>query len=101
MYRSFDDVNGFGPRVYRDIEEVKRDIRAVASRINEINGMLNIRELVAELAMNDIDSDPVRSAEAVRELACRADDALAELSMLNESLDGLRAELLAVSAAVS
>ncbi len=96
MYRSFDDVNGLPPRVYRSTEQIKDDIRVVALRINEINEMLNIRELVAALAMNDMDSDPVRSAEAVRELADRAEDALAELSSLNESLDNLRAELIAV-----
>ncbi|MBE6635417.1 MAG: hypothetical protein E7617_04375 [Ruminococcaceae bacterium] len=100
MYRSYDDVNGLPPRVYRDTEEIKDDIRLVALRINEINEMLNIRELVAALAMNDIDSDPVRSAEAVRELADRAEDAIAELSSLNESLDALRAELITVHSAI-
>ena len=94
MYRSFDDVNGLPPRVYRNPEEIKDDIRAIARRINEINEMLNIRELISSLAMSCSDSDPRQTAEAVRELADRASDALDELNALNDSLDSLRSELM-------
>lgn len=93
MYRTFDEINGFPPRLYRNPEEIKRDIRVVKERMEQINDMLNIRELLSEAFEGADEQSLPRRAEQIRELLKYADDTLQELSELSKTLDELRAEL--------
>lgn len=75
---------------YRTTSEIKRDIAIVIDRIEEINSLLNSRELVA--AAMESEGELVRYAEAAQELYRFSGDALEELRGLSESLDALKEE---------
>ena len=36
MYRTFDNVNGIPPRIYRDPGEIKREMQSISKKIKEI-----------------------------------------------------------------
>ena len=94
MYRSYDDVNGMPPRIYRSSEEIKRDIRGVSERISEINEMLNIRELLSEFVFEQSDLSTPKLQDKLSELLSYALEALDELRELSNTLDELKAELI-------
>ena len=73
--------------------EIKRDIEEVTERISEINEMLNIRNIISEVIIEQSEEEPMRSASAVSELLEYADCALLEMRELGETLEELRAEL--------
>ena len=93
MYKTYDDVNGYPPRLYRSHEEIKNDISAVKLRICEINSMLNIRELLSDAFDEEKISTLPERAESIGELLKFAEEALGELSELSKTLDELREEL--------
>ena len=92
MYK-FNSMCCMPPDFYRTPERIKDDIRKISARINEINGMLNIRELLADFLGEDSDSGIAERAAELSELLAYATEALDELIELNNTLDGLKEEL--------
>lgn len=82
------------PRVYRCPDEIRADISDIRERIRGVNELFNIRELIAEIINEGAEGDVRKLAIAAGELADHAEEALAELRMLNADLDELRAELI-------
>ena len=78
---------------YRTPCEITRDIRAVSERISEINELLNIRNLLAEVITAESEGDVHRKIEAIDELIDFANEALSEMRELEASLDSLKEEL--------
>ena len=68
MYRSFDDENGFPPRLYRDPEQIRRDIKDICEKISRANHMLNVRNLISEIIIDESNGDLKRKTAAVSEL---------------------------------
>ena len=93
MYK-FNSVCCAPPDFYRTPERIKEDIRQISGRINEVNEMLNIRELLADFLGESSDEAIAERAEELSELLAYASEALDELRDLNETLDGLKTELL-------
>ncbi|MBQ8381114.1 MAG: hypothetical protein IJY18_04395 [Clostridia bacterium] len=93
VYFCLDSVNGFPPRLYRDTEEIKRDISYILARSREVKERLNVRELLSE-AMTMADEgkagDVIRLCEEVIEAAAEAER---ELSSLDSELRELKEEL--------
>ena len=79
---------------YRSPDEIKADIREIRERIDSVNDLFNIRELIASVITEGAGDDICRVAEAAAELADAAEEAMLELRVLNESLSELREELL-------
>lgn len=79
-------------RKYRSVEEIYREIREVASRISEINEMLNIRELVCDI-FSAGEEDIVYRAENVAAVYSYAAEVLSEMRELYSSLESLKTEL--------
>lgn len=86
-------VNVTPPCFYRSPETIKDDIRKISARISEVNGMLNIRELLSGYLDGDIRFDG-ESARDLSELLEFARETLDELTELNSSLDELKRELI-------
>ena len=79
-------------RLYRSPAEIKEDIDGVASRLEEINSMLNVRNIMSEYGLSG-EGDIKDRARAMLELCESADEVLDELRELNTSLNSLIEEL--------
>ena len=93
MYRSYDMENGLPPRIYRSVDEIRRDISRINERIDETNDMLNIRSLLLDMLIGDGRTPP---EELIPELELAIDDAkraLLSLSEFKEELSLLEEEL--------
>ncbi len=93
MISRYDKAPEYPTRMYRAPEQICSDIRRVATRIREINDMLNIRNIIAEVISEHSEGDPLRRIEAVDELLDYANEALCEMRSLDEALSGLKQEL--------
>ncbi len=80
--------------LYRSPDEIKSDIYEIRERIASVNELFNIRELIANVITESAGEDMRRVAQAAADLADAAEEASLELSVLNENLSELRAELL-------
>ena len=90
MYVRRDSVNCTAGMFYRSPDAIKRDIGIVIDRIEEINSLLNSRELIAAAMENE--GELIRYAEAAQELFKYSGDALEELRGLYDSLEALKEE---------
>ena len=93
MYRRLDEVNCLPPRLYRHPDEIRRDIADIKRKINEVNDLFNIRELISSVISESEGGDMERVAAAASELAESAEEALSELRYFSQMLEELRAEL--------
>ena len=78
---------------YRTPQQITQDIRAVSERICEINRLVNVRSMVAEVITAESEGRAKKKIEALTELLDFAKEALSEMEELEESLDLLKLEL--------
>ena len=88
MYRSYDMENGLPPRIYRGVDEIRRDISRIKERIEQTNSMLNIRSLLLDMLIGDKEVPP---EELIPELEVAIEDAKEALLSLTEFKDELSA----------
>ena len=93
MYRSVDVENGIPARIYRNPKEIRRDIRVINVKIKETNAMLNIREMLLDILMNDSQNTPQLLIPELEAALEEAKSAIEELSLLEEELSELEEEL--------
>ncbi len=96
LYRSFDCDRGYPPRFYRTAEEVKREIREISIKIDDVNERLNIKEMLNCFKYTE-KSSAKDIIDDLTSLLQSSIDALAELRELEDTLDKLKAEYLEVS----
>jgi hypothetical protein len=92
MYRSYDDVNGIGPTVFRSPSEIREDIGYIKRKIKETNAAMNIREILTTVLANE-DGDCERLISVIAEAVEEASRALDELRSLEDELCELEDEL--------
>ena len=95
MYRSYDYSSGYAPRLYREPSEIRRDIRDIAEKIEDVNYMLNVRYIISEVISehSENENNAARGAAAVAEIVEYAREALDKMRELEEALDELKDEL--------
>ena len=93
MYRGYDDEFGRAPTIYRTPDEIRLDIEEARYEIERINSGINIRELILEMLSDDEKFSPASIVSELENLLSAAEEALAELSNLNEELTMLEEEL--------
>jgi hypothetical protein len=93
MFFYSDKENGIPPRLYRHPDEIKRDIEDICERISEANHMLNVRNLISEIIIEESERDLPRRIQAVSELLQSAEQMLEEMQSFEESLSELQEEL--------
>ncbi len=93
MFKTYDLENGIPPRIYRSPAEVRRDIREIKNKIEDINLMLNIRSVLTDIMADERAGSPERLAPVLREAIADVEEAVSELSALEEELAALREEL--------
>ena len=96
MYRGYDMKNGLPPRIYRDAQEIKRDIAIINDRIEEANSMLDIRSLIIDILVSDNKDNPEILIFDLEDAIKEAKSALELLKSLNEELLMLEDEILEV-----
>ena len=91
---NIDSYTDAEPRLfYRTPGQISGDIRAVSERIAEINELLNVRNILAEVITAESEGNSLRKIEAINELLDFASEALEEMKELEETLGGLKKEL--------
>ena len=90
-YRDFE--NGEGIRVYRSVDEIRADIRRVSHKVNEIYGMLNIRDMLVDMIIEYSEESPERWIGALEGVLSEAESLLSHVKLLEETLGELSAEL--------
>ena len=94
VFRSnYSTYEGEAPRLYRTTEEIRRDIKDIKARIAEANAMLNVRNMLTEVIAEYAEASPERWVPELRALVEDAEETLAGLGGLCESLDMLKCEL--------
>ena len=93
MYKEIDEVNCLPPRLYRHPSEIRRDISKIRAKIDEVNELFNIRELISNVITETEGGDIEGVAAAACELADSAEEALSELRLFLGLLDELKLEL--------
>ena len=93
MIRFRDFENGEGIRVYRSVDEIRADIRRVSKNVNEIYGMLNIRDMLVDMIIEYSEESPERWIEALEGVISEAEALLVRVKLLEETLGELSAEL--------
>ena len=93
MYRGYDNEFGLAPRIYRTPEEIRRDISEAKRAIEKINLGLNIRSLMLEMLSDDENLAPGEAVRGLENILSEAEEALYELSKLNDELSLLEEEL--------
>ena len=88
-----DLYEGEGIHIYRSLSEIRRDIDRVSDMIEEINSMLNIRNMLMEMLTAEADSEPSEWLPELCELVDGAREGLSELSELEKMLTELKEEL--------
>ena len=93
MFYRYDKENGYPPRLYRVPEEIRRDIDKMLDMCRDANRMFNVRNLISEIIIDDSEGNVERKICAVQELILAAEDMVAEMQSLADSLGELQDEL--------
>ena len=93
MYCYSDMENGIPPRLYRHPEEIKRDIKDICEKISAANHMLNVRNIISEIIIDESEQDLPRKIQAVSELLQSAEEMLNQMQSFEEALSELQEEL--------
>ena len=100
MYRGYDSEFGVPPIIYREPNEIRRDINRVKASIDEINSRLNIRGLVLSLINGSENIPPEKTVPLLEEMLSEAELALSKLKELKDELSNLKEELYEVRCAM-
>ena len=91
---------GEGGHIYRSVYEIKADIRRVMGLIEEINSMLNIRDMLMNMLSDAASDAPSEWLEDLCELVDGAREGLNQLGELEQTLEQLKEELSYTVAAI-
>ena len=93
FYTNYSTYEGEPARLYRTPGEIRRDINAIKTKIEETGNMLNIRHILTETISECALGDPERWIPTLREIVDEAETTLDMLKEFRETLDELMREL--------
>ena len=93
FFRMESDYYGTPPRLYREPDEISRDIGEIRRRILMADSRLNARNIIAEMICAQAGREPERWIPAMKGIIEEAGDTLAELNRLRDALEMLKYEL--------
>lgn len=93
FFRNYSSYEGEPARLYRSPEKIREDIFEIKTRIEEVDRMLNIRNVLTAAIDEYAYGDPERWIPALSEIVADAQDTLDRLKQLRETLDVLAEEL--------
>lgn len=80
-------------RLYRSPESIRRDIFDIKTKIESVDSMLNIRNIVTEMMSKCADGEPENWIPVLSGIVSDAEESLDKLKRLKRSLDILTEEL--------
>ncbi len=80
-------------KLYRSPSEIREDIIEIKNKIESVNSMLNIRNMLTSMMENYASREPETWIPMLEGVAEDARDSLDRLKELNRALDALTAEL--------
>lgn len=92
-YVGADISEGRPPRLYRSVEEIRRDIGRIKSELTESDEMINVRNILSELISELENNEADKWQSSVERLIEDAQDAMIMLTKLKDKLDMLNCEL--------
>ena len=93
FFRTENSYYGIPPRLYREPEEISRDIGEIRRRISCADLRLNARNIIAEMICAQAGREPEKWIPALMGIIEDAGDTLDELKRLRDALEMLRYEL--------
>ena len=93
MVSTYDFVNGYPPRIYREPCEIRRDILIISDMIEETSAMLNIRSMLIDILSGECSNKPEALIPDLELAVSEAKEALGRMNSLKEELSLLEEEL--------
>ena len=93
FFRTGSNYHGTPPRLYREPEEISRDIGEIRRRISSADLRLNARSIIAEMICAQAGREPEKWIPAMMAIIEDAGDTLDELKRLTAALEMLKYEL--------
>ena len=93
FFRNYSTYEGEAARLYRSPEKIREDIFEIKTRIESVDRMLNIRNILTEVIDKYATGEPEKWIPALSEIVAEAEDTLDRLKRLREDLDMLSEEL--------
>ena len=93
FFRNYSTYEGEPARLYRSPERIREDIFEIRTRIEAVDRMLNIRNILTAVIDEYATGEPEKWIPALAEIVADAEETLDRLKLLRENLDTLSEEL--------
>ena len=93
FFANYSAYEGERARLYRSPDRIRKDISEIKTKIESINSMLNIRNILMEMIDTCAKGEPENWIPLLTDIVCDAEESLEKLKSLKESLNILSEEL--------
>ena len=93
FFRNYSTYEGEPARLYRSPEKIREDIFEIRTKIEAVDRMLNIRNVLTDVIDKYAQGEPEKWIPALSEIVADAEETLDRLKRLRETLDALSEEL--------
>lgn len=93
FFRNYSTYEGEPARLYRSPDKIREDIFEIKTKIEAVDRMLNIRNILTDVIDEYAHGDPEKWIPALSEIVADAEDTLDRLKRLRETLNDLSEEL--------
>ena len=93
FFRNYSNYEGEAARLYRAPNTIREDILEIRKKIEAVDSMLNVRDILSAVIDEYADGEPEKWVSALNEIVIDAEETLDRLKKLRECLDGLCEEL--------
>lgn len=93
FFRNYSTYEGEPARLYRSPEKIREDIFEIRTKIEAVDRMLNIRNVLTDVIDKYAQGEPEKWIPALSEIVADAEETLDRLKRLRETLEALSEEL--------
>ena len=93
FFRNYSTYEGEPARLYRSPEKIRKDIFEIKTKIESVDSMLNVRNILTAMIDECAVGEPEKWIPALSSIVADAEETLEHLKSLQESLDILTEEL--------
>lgn len=93
FFRNYSTYEGEPARLYRSPDAIREDIFAIKTKIESVNKLLNVRNVLESMIDDYAYEEPEEWIPILAEIVAEAEELLFELKSLRDSLDVLKEEL--------
>ena len=93
FFRNYSTYEGEPARIYRSPERIREDICDIKTKIESVDSMLNVRDILTAMIDECADGNPEKWIPTLASIVADAEETLDRLKSLQKSLDILCEEL--------